>query len=875
MLLYYLRTILVSEVWSVDDITEEVSEYKEEILAYAAEVIVSFSSSVYPVIDGHDKQRLAFIYDLLSDCYKQLEEFKELPPEIDQHLEQRSALELAGFCKTVGQECGRVSFIESLNFKNIALLQCLNLDCFNSEVCAQVNENNVDALAEMVQNLVYMYGDAAPAGLLSWKSVHTHYVMSSLVTLEGRAEREMHFQSSEDINSFIDAMEQLFDICQKHIRYMENLGILDILRRFFTIIFPINKNLSFPRVMIGKQCLVKLINFWLRLMNEVEDLVSPDILEEKFFSECSIICLKVFLDLLVKGIVSPSQGWCTVVNYVAHGLENSVAIEALKFCRAMIFCGCGFEAIAHVFSTIMEKFPPGLLFLTTSGKSSVSIQDLSKLYLSILETVLQEIAGGSPERQSLHYLLSSLGKMEGDLEDLKKVRLAVWDRMSMFCDDLQLPSHLRVYCLELLQFISGRKGNLEAFPLEGTANLLPWEGCDHLQDRTANCENISDDPTAKDASSRFTGTLVALKSSQLVSSISSSLEITPDDIHSVDSAVFCFLRVSESATTASHINALLAVLAEWEGLFTTGTDEDASVDVSEASNNWGNDDWDEGWESFQEEPVEKETKESKTLSVHPLHTCWMTALRKMATLSSQADILKLLDQSVAKNCGILIDEDDARSLAQTVLEVDCFLALKMTLLLPYEAIQFQCLDAVENKLKEGGISDDNAQDHVFLVLVLSSGISSSIITKASYGTTFSYLCFMIGNFCREFQQAQASATKHVGATGGEKNKQHRDLLFARLIFPCFVGELVKADQHVLAGFLVTRFMNTNASLSLINVAEASLRAYLERQFVEVQENEPWEKTGFFEPLSNTVSSFRGKFGDLIQSALSSLPTDVR
>lgn len=874
VLLYYLRTILVSEVWSVDDITEEVSEYKEEILAYAAEVIISVSSSVYPAIDGHDKQRLAFIYDLLSDCYEQLEEFKELPPEIDQHLVQRSALELAKFCKTVGQECSRVSFIESLDFKNIALLQGLNLDCFNSEVCAQINENNVEALAEMVQNLVCMYGDAAPGGLLSWKSVHTHYVMSSLVTLEGRAEREMHFQSSEDIYSFIDVMEQLFDICKKHIRYMENQGILDILRRFFTIIFPINKNLSFPRDMIGRECLVKLINFWLRLMNEVEDLVSPDILGEKFYSECAFICLKVFLDLLVKGIVSPSQGWCTVVNYVAHGLENSVAIEALKFCRAMIFCGCGFEAIAHFFSAIVEKFPSGSLFLTTSGKSSVSIQDLSKLYLSILETVLQEIARGSPERQSLHYLLSSLSKMEGDLEDLKKVRLAVWDRMSMFCDDLQLPSHLRVYCLELLQFISGRKGNLDVFPLEGTANLLPWEGCDHLQDRTANCENISDDPTAKDASSRFTGTLVALKSSQLVSSISPSLEITPDDIHSVDSAVSCFLRVSESATTASHINALLAVLAEWEGLFTTRTDEDASVDVSEASNNWGNDDWDEGWESFQEESVERETKESKTLSVHPLHTCWMTVLRKMATLSSQADILKLLDQSVAKNCRILIDEDDARSLVQTVLEVDCFLALKMMLLLPYEAIQFQCLDAVENKLNEGGISDDNAQDRVFLVLVLSSRILSSIITKASYGTTFSYLCFMIGYFCREFQQAQASATKHVGTTGGEKNKECPDLLFARIVFPCFVGELVKADQHVLAGVLVTRYMNTNASLSLINVAEASLRAYLERQFVEVQENEPWEKAGFFEPLSNTVSSFKGKLGGLIQSALSSLPTEI-
>lgn len=864
MLLYYLRTILVSELWSVDDIMEEVSEYREDIPSYAAEVIMSISSSVYPVIDGHDKQRLACIYNLLSDCYEQLDVLKELPPQIDQHLLQRSALELSRFCTLVGQECSRVSFIENLNFKNIALLASLNLDCFSDEVRAQINENNVEALADMVQNLVNIYGDDAPESLLSSKSVYTHYIMSSLVTLEGRAEREMHFQSSEEINSFIDEMEQLFNTCKKHIRFMEHRDILDALRHFFTIILPINKNSrSFPSDTTGKECPLKLISFWLKLMNEVKDLVSVDSSGERFYSECSIICLEVFLDLLVKGIVSPSQGWCTVVNYVAYGLENRVAVEVYNFCRAMIFCGCEFVAIAHVFSAVVEKFSPESL-ITADEKSSISIQDLSKLYLSILESVLQEIAGGSLERKRLHCLLSSLSKMEGDIEDLKKVRLAVWDRMSMFCDNLQLPSNIRVYSLELLQYISGRKRNLEAFSSVG---LLPWEGCDHLQDRTPTCGDISDDPTAKGKSSRFTSTLVALKSTQLVSSISPDLEITPDDIHSVESAVPCFLRVSEFATTASHVDTLLAVLAEWEGLFTTGTDEVASPSASDAANNWGNDDdWDEGWESFQEESVEKETKKIDTLSIHPLHVCWMTVLRKMATVSSEADILKLLDQNIAKNCGILLDEDDTRTLAQTVLEVDCFLALKIALLLPYEAIQFQCLDAIENKLNEVGPSDEIAHDHFFFVLVSSSGILSSIITKASYGTTFSYLCFMVGNLCRQFQETQASGTDR------DERKKDLDSLFVRLIFPYFVGELVKADQHVLAGFLVTRFMHTNASLSLINVAEASLRIYLERQLVELQRHESSEN---FEPISNTVSSFRGRLGNLIQSALASLPTDTR
>ncbi|KAL0299713.1 UNVERIFIED_CONTAM: MAG2-interacting protein 2, partial [Sesamum radiatum] len=612
----------------------------------------------------------------------------------------------------------------------ILVSEDLNFGCFNNEVCTQINEKNVEALAKMVQNLVLIYGDTAPEGLLSWKYVYTHFVSSSLDTLEGKIETETHFQSSEEVYSFISEIEQKYDVCKNYIRFMESPGVLDTVLRFFTIILCINKRLrTFPCDSSGKECLVKLINFWLRLMNDMEELVSLDISGERFYSEYSMTCLKVLLDLLVKGIVSPNQGWCALINYVTYGLKCGVAIETFNFCRAMIFCGCGFEAIACVFSEIVAQLPAGSLLITTIENTSFSIQDLPNLYLSILETILQELDSGSLGRQSLHRLLSSLSKLEGDLEDLKKVRSSVWERMSMFSGNLQLPSHLRVYALELMQFISGRRKNLDGFSSEGLADLLPWEGWDDLKNTIAN-QDMSEDSTAEDVSSRFTSTLVALKSSQLVSSISPSLEITPEDIVSVDSAVSSFLRVSEAATTASHVGALLA--GGVEGLFTTGKDENAPVEVSDAVNNsWSNDDWDE----------------------------------------------------------------------------DFFLALKIALLLPYEAIQLQCLDAVEKKLKEGGIPDNIAQDHFMFVLVLSSGILSSIISKASYGSTFSCLCFMVGNFSRRFQEAQASTTKHVAATGGEKNKENLDFLFAKLLFPCFITALVKADQHILAGFLVTRFMH--------------------------------------------------------------------
>ncbi|KZV17213.1 hypothetical protein F511_04014 [Dorcoceras hygrometricum] len=863
LLLYYLATILVSEVWSVDDIMEEVSHFREEIVASAGEAIKVITISVYPALDGRDKQRLAFIYGLLSDCYLQLQEAQELHSAIEQN--QPSALGLARFCKIVEQECSRVSFIKDLNFKNIAGLQGLNLGCLNNEVCAQIDDNNIEVLATMVQNLTHIYGDTAPEGLLSWKYVYVHYISSSLATLEAMAEKEAHFQTSEDLLIFINEIELTYDTCRKHIRFVEHPGVLGIVKRFFTAIFPANKNLlNLPLYSTGKECLVKLINFWLRLMKDVEKLAPLDISGQIFCSKCSVMCLEVFLSLLNEEMVSPNIGWATVLNYVGYGVICNVAVEIFNFCRAMIFGGCEFEAISRLFTQVVAQLPPGSELTETTPKCFLNVQDLPNLYLSILETVLQELTIGSIENRSLYYLLSSLSKLKGDVSNLRNVRLAVWDRLSIFSDNLQLPSHLRVHALMVMQFISGRKKNLELRSFEWPAYLLPWEGWDDMQDRTVNHENSADEPNAKDVSI----TLVALKSSQVVATISPNLEIVPEDLLSLDSAVSCFKRVSESATNTFHVKALLDVLAELDGLFTTQTDEVASAEVSDAANNWSNDDWDEGWESFQDESAEKETERIGKFSIHPLHICWLTITRKMVTLSSHNDILRVLDQNSTRSHVKLLDENDTRSLTETAREVDCFLALKLALMLPYEAVQLQCLDIVENKLKEG-IPDNLTQDHFFFVLILSSGILSTIINKTSYGTTFSFHCYMVGNFCHQYQESRTSTTRHDGILVGEKNEENLESLFVKILFPWFLCELVKSDQLFLAGVIVTRFLNTNASLSLINISDACLRAYLERKLHEREST--WEHTSLCEPLSNTIVSLRSKLGNLIQSALSLLP----
>jgi hypothetical protein len=862
VLLRSVSSLLVSEVWTNDDIMAEIAAFKGELIDHAVETIKTISLIVYPAVDGCNKLRLAYVYSLLSDCYLQLEETKDSLSMIQADQTNISSLGLAHFYKLIEQECRRVSFIKNLNFKNIAGLGGLNLECFSTEVYTHIDESSLEALAKMVETLASIYTDPVPEGLISWQDVYKHHVLSLLTALETRATADSKINGLETVQGFVSQLEQSYDFCRIYIKLLAPSDALDIMKWYFRVIIPIYGSYgNLPDNSEWQNCLIILLNFWIRLADGMKDIVAHESLGGNlmFNPECIMSCLRVFMRLVMEDIVSPKQGWGTIISYVKYGLIGDFDVDIFMFCRAMVFSGCGFGAIAEVFSVFISLLPSG-----SAAASDTECHDLPRLYLNILEPILQDLVNESYEHQNLFHLLSSLSKLEANLEDLKRARCAVWERMAKFSDNLQLPSSVRVYALELMQFITG--GNIKGFSPEIQSKVLPWEGWDELQYTFRNSKTTANLglPDHKDTSSRFTSTLVALKSSQLAATISPSIEITPDDLMNMETTVSCFLNLCGAATTDSHIDALLSILGEWEGLFIIGKDEEASAEASDAGNDWSSDNWDEGWESFQEvEPLEKEV--IKNPSIHPLHACWMEAFKKLIMLSRLRDLLTLIDQSLSKSNGLFLDEDDARSLCQTLLGIDCFVALKMVLLLPYEALWSPCLDEVEDKLKQGGISDTIGRDHELLMLVLSSGITSTIITKSSYGTTFSYLCYMVGNLSRQCQEAQLPRFARKGS--------NISFLFRKIIFPAFISELVKTGQQILAGFLVTKFMHTNASLSFINIAESSLGRYLERQ-LNVLEREEFALEETCETLRNTVCSLRGKLGNLIQSALSSLSSNV-
>ncbi|XP_015572661.2 MAG2-interacting protein 2 isoform X1 [Ricinus communis] len=867
----YLSSILVSEFWTDDDIMMEIAEVKADIIDCALETIETISVVVYPAIDGHNKQRLAYIYGLLSDCYLQLEETKQ--SLIHPCSSNLSTLDLARLYKVFEQECQRVSFIKDLNFKNVAALDGLNLQSLRSEVYAHINELNLEALAKMLQTLAGIYTDSLPENLVLWQDVYKHYVLSLLKTLENRTTMEFNFVNPETFQEFIIQLEHTYDFSHMYIRLLAPSDALEIIKRYITMIVPLHGSYgSIPDNSTWQDCLIILLNFWLRLTEEMQEIASGECLDKVGFDpECLSSCLKVLMRLVLEDSVTPSQSWGSIVGYAICGLNGNFSVEILIFCKAMAFSGCGFGAISELFLEAISQCD-----ISSTPSADSESQDLLHLYINMLEPILKDLVSGTCEHQNLYHLLSSLSKLEGQLDDLQSVRQAVWERMAQFSDNSQLPSHVRVYVLELMQLIRGR--NIKGFSTELQSKVLPWEGWDELLSTSIKSEINANHLLLHhtDASSQLTSTLVALKSSQLVAAISPSIEITPDNLLNVETAVSCFLKLCDVSNSDTHVEVLLAIVEEWEGFFVVGRDEIKPSETTEAVNDWNNDDWDEGWESFQEvDSLEKEKIEN-SLSIDPLHVCWMEIFKKLIAISRFNDVLRLIDHSLTKSNRILLDEDGAKTLSEVLLEMDCFVALKLVLLLPYEALQFQCLAVVEDKFKQGGISETVGRDHEFFILVLSSKIISVIITKSSYGTIFSFLCYLAGNLSRQCQESQLFRIMEKEKTESVDTEKDFLFLFRRILFPSFISELVKADQHILAGFLVTKFMHTNASLSLVNVAEASLARYLERQLHALQHDEfAVDDISSCKLLKNTVSKLRGKLGTGIQSALALLPANVR
>jgi hypothetical protein len=181
---------------------------------------------------------------------------------------------------------------------------------------------------------------------------------------------------------------------------------------------------------------------------------------------------------------------------------------------------------------------------------------------------------------------------------------------------------------------------------------------------------------------------------------------------------------------------------------------------------------------------------------------------------------------------------------------------------------------VEAKIREGTVStSSNTENHELLALVLSSGALQKIVAEEGYSKLVSHICHLVGQLARSFQN-DLCAHWEAESNLSETSKTNCSLLFGKVLLPCFISELVLNGQYLLAGFVISRWMHTPASLGLMDVVEPSVRRYLEGQVAQAQQQAGERDVSLTEnglSISHTLSSLRLKLVSLLQAALVALP----
>ncbi|KAL6905903.1 hypothetical protein ACP4OV_003504 [Aristida adscensionis] len=861
VLLRFLGCSLVSEHWDNNDILSEISEFREDIVRSAKGVIDMIYSDVYPEINGYNKQRLSYIFGILSACHSYLKRNSEIELRYPEHVHTHK-LEPFQYYKVLEEECKKVSFIAGLNYKNIAGLDNLNFEHFNEEVCKNIDATTVSALADMVQALVSMYVDVLAKGLVSRQGVYKHYVLGLLASLEGRNEARSNCTDYEKLEAVLCEIELNYDSCREYIQALPATDIPYIVGRYCTLCFPCNLARSHPQEPSWKKPLIALVAFWTKLVDDIPgesiDTYSyerTDYLNSNRLSHC----MRAFRQLLINDDIAVHQGWDAISMYVKFSLSSGIMMDTSYFCRAMILSGCAFECV-------VEVYYGGQGQLGSESADSSNPMDLLELYNATTEDCLSDLIVGSCEYQvSLHKLLSSLSRSTGKhVGTLEMIRSGVWGKLISFSENMQLESQLRVYALQLMQCITGK--NLKTVPNDMVSQVEPWElWYEHGTGTTIADESIN-------SSSSITGTLVALRSTQMMAAVLPDANITPENLATLDSAVSCFLQLSERASSIESVAVLEAVLEEWEQLFCPKEECVPPHESPKETNDWS-DGWDDSWDALPEELESPSKKQDgASLSVHPLHSCWMEIFRKLAGFGELQKVIELLDRASSKH-SLYIDEEEAQQVLGLVSALDCFMALKIFLLLPYEAPRLQCLQMVEAKMREGTVStSSNNDDYQLLALVLSSGTMLTITKDEAYSKFFSYICHLVGHLSMAFQ-TDLLAQWNDKANRQNTSKIQESSLFGRVLFPCFVSELVLKGQFLLAGFVISRWMHTHPSLGLIDIIEVSVRRFLEGQLAQAQQLGGSDSSFTDKELSvrHTISTLRSKLISLLQDALAALP----
>lgn len=921
VLMKHMETLFLSEMATEDEIEACLQQHAHVLLEHPQAVLVSLVSTVYPALDGTNKKRLHFFYQFIADCSSSLDKksaemgIVSTPAAqwVKYYGQERSA-----YWRTLAAECVQLAdSAEGLDFKQIAGLEGLNDSLAMEQIVQHANGANVSQLAAMIDSLQKFAEDSY------FPSLEDVYMAFIRKVLSGTSVQEfVEVRTSDKELDEMYSLRERYAACCKYLDDLSVSNVLEVVESMLSASFSMGKNIVEEEVRLD--VLQSLLSLWIQVFRDAELSIRSRLhnnsKEQRHLESMKELqaCWTTLLRLVNDKKVGGRQGWEIVAEIRHSGVVSGSDGASENFIESLVSQGCPIRVVVAIVDSLemvgsdrrqIERLPERDEKLDENSTSTRRDEeepddvnshgvdlgpgssnrklDLLGIYLQALEVALNGTTSDD-DRQGIVAVLTSLGDpvdwvdMKDEDERGRKlqhnVQQQVWQRLSKFAHDLQVPLRLRIDVLELLE--ATRLGKLPRCKGVFTSWGSNWDS--ESQQHGGGSWGGESFQSKSD--------LAALKSTELISHLWPGRQVSSEDLVTAEAATCLFSSLLADATSMEHVSMLRSLLEEWDALFepeSGGAAASVQGNRPGETEEWGElEEWG-GWEECSDE-----------LSVHMLHACWASTIERLALGGCIAEALQILDGALVHPSMALVTQDEAQQLVAKVGAHNVVSCLKIALLLPYPAPQTRALSQLEDELdgnsspemieiSKGGndiesfdVKNSSANavvDKEVVGLLLSSGLLPNVVGDAGLTSVFRALCEALTPLAQELQLHQLEIMQSSGLPEQSRSDREKDFPLFTFAFPLFVAELTRAKFYPVAGALVLQFMRVPPALATWNAAYAALKQYLE---VQVESQKGAQKLsmsldqGAPQLLPYTMQNLSSRVKELPQAALDVLSKDM-
>eukprot|EP00850_Spirogloea_muscicola_P021255 SM000242S08491 [mRNA] locus=s242:167977:175287:- [translate_table: standard] len=677
-----VQTVLLSD-WQIADIREEVGTWRMELLARPTSLLQRLREFVYPNVLGTDHTRLSCVLHLLADSHEASKD--------DEAGRQEGSMEAAALFLRDADMCIALSVsAPGLDFKKLEGLEGPNLKEALPEIKRHVTTRNVQELAGIVATIF------TGTGLLSEQDVNLALVQKCLLDVPWHEFPEQSLKRRRLAEGY-----EACRICSQHLGDSARMDLTQLIVRE-----SMPTAASVGALSRGEEEMM--LALWSQVLGDEIRWSTSDASRQRVAAHATCLqdwqCVQ---ELLGEAKLSSHQARATLLAIGREVLGDGTEADLLS---VMLRTGITVNAVLQMAAQSDDMPGPASeneAFLHPADAPSSSTgegkgQDrVWSLYRHELDACIQDwkVAAGTGSQKGEQDASSGLASLLGCLKaaspvpGLQSLQAHAWETLQRVVADPQVSLRMRIRVLELLKSIHDNKGGEGGLwgmwsPVTGTPD--PRSTGDAAEGAVGDSGRMG---------------LLFLKSADLITSVSPSAEIRPEDLASASAAEELFMRLRGDSSQASRTLALLALLELWGTSFGSSTVQAPHMDDREAkseadagggmSNNGarggseghgvqgdaavadGQEGWEgmaneeaanEGWEGVEEgspeSDVEQEADEAGSrggegwgeawegfdedeLHVISLHRCWEAIMLDLLGAGLAKEVVRILDAGPA------------------------------------------------------------------------------------------------------------------------------------------------------------------------------------------------------------------------------------